>query len=423
MAMVDKIRGIPLDLEVNAIMPHPRNPRKGNMEILGESIDRFGFYGRILVQKSTGYILAGNHRWKQMKERGEEFIPAEVVDVDNETALGILLADNRTSDLAEYDSELLGGLLNEMVQFGEDGLWGTGYSDQEYEDLMAGLNSFDSSDLGDEGEPITQEVGNEEAIDPTTELLAKWNCKQGQLWQAGKHRILCGDSTNPKDVERLLDGAMPYLMVTDPPYGVEYDPTWRDDALKACERSIGKVANDDIADWSKAWELSPAKVAYVWHADRRCNIVQNSLEQSDFMVRQQIIWVKKHFVLGRGHYSTRHEPCFYAVKKGKNAQWIGSHSEQTTWEINNRFSSTDQDHLTGEARNYHSTQKPVECMARPIRNHKGDVYDPFCGSGTTIVASEKQNRVCYAMELKPEYVAVILERIDRMGLAPNLISE
>jgi len=139
---------------------------------------------------------------------------------------------------------------------------------------------------------------------------------------------------------------------------------------------------------------------YCWHADRHASEVQRSLELCEFEVRCQIIWSKSNFPISRGHYHWRHEPCWYAVRKGKQAHWIGDRTQTTVWEIN----------LDKNVEGGHSTQKPVECMARPMRNHDGDVYDPFLGSGTTLIAAEQLNRTCYGLEIDPHYCSVILQR-------------
>lgn len=228
----------------------------------------------------------------------------------------------------------------------------------------------------------------------------------GDVWILGGHRLRCGDSTNASDVSAALGDGHPTLMVTDPPYGVDYDPNWRNEAAKAgklayADRRVGEVANDDREDWTPAWKLFPGAVGYVWHAGRHASAVQASLLAADFEIRNQVIWAKSNFPISRGHYHWRHEPCWYAVRKGKTANWIGDRKQTTLWEIN----------LDKNVEGGHSTQKPVECMARPIRNHDApEVYDPFLGSGTTISAAEQLGRRCFGLELEPRYCDVIVER-------------
>ncbi len=218
------------------------------------------------------------------------------------------------------------------------------------------------------------------------------------------HRIICGDSTDAATVAALLEGVAPHLMVTDPQYGVEYDPSWRAKAgVNKNTKKMGKVLNDDRADWREAWALFPGDVAYVWHASLFTREVLNSLEACSFKHRSMIIWVKDRFTLGRGDYHWQHEPCWYVVKEGKAGHYIGGRSQSTTWQIPARDDS-------GVG---HGTQKPVECMKRPIENNSepGDaIYEPFSGSGTKIIAAEMIGRRCYAVELNPAYVDVAIKR-------------
>lgn len=220
----------------------------------------------------------------------------------------------------------------------------------------------------------------------------------------GGHRILCGDSTKAEDVARVIDKARPNLMVTDPPYGVEYDPTWRADrGVNKNKSKMGKVANDDIADWSATYKLFPGDVAYAWSAGLRSKEAVEGLEKAGFIPVSQIIWAKDRFTLGRGDYHFQHEPCWYAVRKGKNHSWIGGRSQSTLWTIPARDDS-------GHG---HGTQKPIACMQRPIENNsrKGEsIYEPFSGSGTTIIACEITGRKAIAIEIDPAYVQVAIER-------------
>ncbi len=236
------------------------------------------------------------------------------------------------------------------------------------------------------------------------------------LWRCGAHRLLCGDATNAEDVAKALDGATPTLMVTDPPYGVEYDPAWRNGAVqslpKFAPRSTGQVRNDDTANWGNAWRLFGGDIAYVWHASLELGVA-HSLVDAEFALRSQIVWPKPMFVVSRGHYHWQHETLWYAVRKGKTAHWSGGRKQTTIWDIPclHGYSSSrsePENKTTG-----HGTQKPVECMRRPIQNHtrKGEaVYDPFVGSGTTIIAAETIGRICYAIDIDPIYVDVAVKR-------------
>ena len=218
------------------------------------------------------------------------------------------------------------------------------------------------------------------------------------------HRIICGDSTSADTVAALLGDVKPHLMVTDPPYGVEYDASWREEAgASGSGTAKGKVLNDDRADWREAWALFPGDVAYVWHADKFSPVVAESLEVNGLQMRNMIIWAKSSLVMSRGDYHSQHEPCWYAVRKGKKGHFDGGRKQTTLWQIDKPRKSE-----TG-----HSTQKPVECMKRPIENNSSPgqaVYEPFSGSGTTIIAGEMTGRHIYAIELNPAYVDVAVKR-------------
>lgn len=397
--LTEEVVMVPLD----QLQRHPRNPRRGDLDAIISSIRTNGFFGAVIAQKSTNHILVGNHRFEAARRLGYTEVPVIYVDVDHERALHILLADNRTSDLGDYDNEELLSLLQE-IQLGE-GLEGTGYSMKDMNALI--------KDIGENKRENSKE--DPAALNPSQKYLDKWKTSRDQVWQVGRHRLMCGSSTIKENVELLLNGAKPRLMVTDPPYGVNYDPLWRDKAaadgkiVGGGARRRGTVQNDDKADWTEAWELAPSDVAYIWHSQLHHVTVVESVIRAGFEQRSTIIWSKQGFVISRGHYHWQHEPCLYAVKKGSKADWIGDRSQTTIWSIPLR------DDVDMKV---HGTQKPTECMARPMRNHSGDIYEPFCGSGTTMVAAERLDRSCYAMEIDPIYVAAILERLSMMGLVP-----
>lgn len=229
----------------------------------------------------------------------------------------------------------------------------------------------------------------------------------GDVWQLGRHRLACGDATDPHIVRQLLGRTRPRLMVTDPPYGVSYDPGWRVRHLKDGQGRAGKaLLNDDRADWQDAWRLFPGDIVYCWHAALQTSAVQAGLAAADFVNRAQIVWDKGRLIISRGHYHWRHEACWYAVRKLKTANWQGDRKQVTVWQIPHRRSDTG-----------HATQKPIECMRRPILNHtlQGDaVYDPFLGSGTTLMAAEITGRTCYGIELSPDYVALAIARWEQL---------
>jgi DNA modification methylase len=191
-------------------------------------------------------------------------------------------------------------------------------------------------------------------------------------------------------------------MVTDPPYGVAYDPAWRNRAGLGSTKRTGKVDNDHRADWREAWALFPGAVAYIWHGALHAAEVAASLEACDFKIRAQIIWAKNRLVVGRGDYHWQHEPCWYAVKG--NGRWGGDRKQTTLWQVPTRGQDIE---------TTHGTQKPVACMRRPMENNSraGDaVYEPFSGSGTTIIAGEITGRRVCAIEISPAYIDVAVRR-------------
>jgi len=387
---------------LSAISPDPANTRKHsrrNLDAIKASLRRFGQQKPIVVD-AKGVVLAGNGTLAAATELGWpgiQIVRTALAGVDA-TAFGI--ADNRTAELAEWDDKL-GDVLASL----------------KAEDFPLAEIGFDEAELAElAGEPEPSDADAEPQIDKAEELRAKWGVELGQVWELGQHRIACGDSTSAEVVKRLLGEEKPHLMVTDPPYGVEYDASWRAEVNgdgPDSNRAVGKVLNDDRADWTEAWKLFEGDVAYVWHADKFSPVVARSLEATKFEMRALVIWGKNRHTFGRGDYHSQHEPCWYAVRKGRTGHYNGDRTQSTLWEIDKPKKSE-----TG-----HSTQKPLECMERPIRNNSkpGDlIYEPFSGSGTTIIACERTGRKCRAIELNPAYVAVAIQRwADATGKEPR----
>lgn len=376
-------------MPVDKLIPAPYNPRRDlrpgdpEYEALLRSITEFGLVEPLIWNRRTGRLVGGHQRLRVLRDLGVREVEVSVVDLDEQRERLLNVALNRIQ--GEWDEDRLRGLLAELEEAGAD-LSLTGFTEAEIDDLLAEL------------EPAEEETQGNTDPDAVPEPPKEAVTRPGDLWILGRHRLLCGDATNPEDVRRLLGEDRPLLMVTDPPYGVEYDPTWR--APLGVART-GKVPNDDRVDWYEAWALFPGDVAYVWHAGRFASTVQASLERAGFEIRAQIIWAKPRFAISRGHYNWQHEPCWYAVRRGAQAWWIGGQSESTLWQIQL---------FDGDDQKIHGTQKPLECMMRPIRNHSGDVYDPFVGTGTTIIAAEILGRRCYAMEIDPVYCDVAVRR-------------
>ncbi len=382
-------------MPVAALAPYAANARLHPTEQVAQlaaSIAEFGFNVPVLVD-DAGVLIAGHGRVLAAKALGLQEVPAiRLGHLTEAQARAYRLADNQLALNSTWDEALLAAELR-ALRTEEFDLGLIGFDGAMLDRLLADAAPEAPTTAGGDPDAAAPEP-------PTTPVT-----RPGDLWLLGPHRLLCGDSTSAADVARLLDGARPHLMVTDPPYGVNYDPEWRNEAGVSATMRTGKVANDDRADWRAAWALFPGDVAYVWHAGVHARTVIDSLEVAGFAVRSQIVWAKSRFVLGRGDYHWQHEPCLYAVRKGATGHWQGARDQATLWAIAN---GGDEDTAT-----VHGTQKPVECMRRPMTNNSavGDsIYEPFCGSGSTIIAAETAGRVCAAMELDPRYVDVAVLR-------------
>src|SRR5580704_3378146 len=388
---------------VAKLVPNARNARTHSDEQvtqLAASIEEWGWTIPVLVDEGGG-IIAGHGRVMAAHRLSIEDVPVMVAaGWSDAKKRAYMLADNKLTLNAEWDLDRLAIEIAELRASDFD-ISLIGFSESEIDDLL-------KADAGGLSDP---EEAPEPPADPVSVL--------GDVWLLlGKHRLVCGDCTDALVVAKALGGVKPHLMVTDPPYGVEYDASWRNDAVQAGRpgkggsgkhhgaprgRAIGKVANDDRADWREAWALFPGGVVYCWHGGGEAASSQLALESCGFEIRSQLIWRKNNIVISRGHYHYQHEPCWYAVRKGSTGHWNGDRTETSVWDIDKPQMSE-----TG-----HSAQKPIECMKRPIENNSSPgqaVYDPFVGSGTTIIAAEMTGRACHAIELHPPYVDVSVLR-------------
>ena len=379
--------------DVDTLLPYAQNARTHTpeqIEQIANSIAAFGFAMPVLVDEQ-GVLIAGHGRVLAARKLKLTQVPAmTAVGWSAKQVKAYRLADNKIALNSGWDDALLKMELSGLFADGFD-LALTGFSELELEGLLA--------------EP-TAGLTDPDAVPPAPATPA---ARAGDVWLLGRHRLVCGDATSPEDVAAALGAVKPHLMVTDPPYGVDYDPTWRSDPRIATgirhpkKGAVGEVANDERADWREAWALFPGTVAYVWTSGRYLPESILSLEAAGLERRALIIWAKSQMVLGRGHYHHQDEECWYAVRKGGTGNWQGDRTQTTLWQI-----AMPQRSETG-----HSTQKPVECMRRPIENNSSPgqaVYDPFCGSGTSIIAAEMTGRACHAIEINPAYIDVAIER-------------
>lgn len=393
----------PLQIErwpIDKVKQSKRNPKvhsEAAIKELAESYQEFGDMWPVLVDKK-GELIAGHRRHLAKKYLGATEI--DVIQASHLTAdqvRAFRLADTKLSLTTPFDPGILRDELMHLQKV-DFPLASAGFDDAALKMFLAVPNTGRS---------------DPDAIQHIPKVIS---VRAGDLWTLGNHRLLCGSSIVKAEVDTLLNGAVPHLMVGDPPYGVDYNPEWRNQVPGVFGdgkvKMTGKVQNDGIADWTEAWRLFPGEVAYIWHASLTNDIVIQSLEAADFERRAHIIWRKPHFQISRGHYHWQHECCWYAVKKGGKGYWNGSRKETTVWDIagmNPAGRNTDE----GNEKTEHGTQKPIECMERPMLNNSkpGDsVYDPFCGSGSTIIGGERSGRVVYAMEIDPAYVQLAIER-------------
>jgi DNA modification methylase len=399
---------------IDRLVFYARNPRKNDAAVdrMCSSIREFGFKIPVLA-RSDGEVVDGHLRLKAARKLGSwpggdtTGIPVILCDEwTPQQVKAFRLMVNRSVAWAEWDAELLSLELQELNDTDFD-LSLTGFDEEELTRLLA-----------EQDAPATDEDEVPDA--PVTPVTIP-----GDLWLLGghkgkpPHRVLCGDATASAVTVRLLAGQRPpFIMATDPPYGVDLEPEWREEVgLNPRTRQGGKISNDDRVDWSAAYALFPGDVAYIWHAGIHASEVAMGLHSCEFQIRAQIIWKKQHFAISRGAYHWGHEPCWYAVRKGKTSHWRGDRTQSTVWEIANLNpfggNSDAENEVTG-----HGTQKPVELMRRPILNHTqpGEaIYDPFLGSGSGLIAAESAGRVCYGIDIDPKYIDVAILRWQRFS--------
>lgn len=405
---------------LSKVRPYEGNPRKISdkaISVVAESIREFGFKNPILVDRD-GVIIAGHTRRLAAEKLQLKEVPVIVCDdLSDNQVKALRLADNKTAEFSEWDmdalqAEILGVDDIDMEVFGFE-------MPETEEDLI--------ESLGDDFDESTEDIQS--------------MVKEGEIWQLGDHRLICGDSTDPEDISRLMDGKEADLAVTDPPYNVDYEGGTKDGL---------KIKNDKMtpAEFEVFLERAFRNMEknlrrgggfYVWHASRSQREFENALEAADLKVRQQLIWNKSSLVLGRQDYQWKHEPCFYGWKDGAAHYFVDSRSLMTVIadkaEINpkkmtkdklvkfveeilsDKVSTTVINEDKPSASEEHPTMKPVKLIGRLILNSSRtgeSVLDLFGGSGTTLIACEQLGRTCYMSELDPHYCDVIIARWEKL---------
>jgi len=434
---------------IEEITPHPRNVRRGVVEQIQTSLANVGWFGAVLVQESTNYILAGRHRWEAARREGHTTLPAFWLDVDDGQALKILLADNRMSDIAANDEEAVQTLLREI--FEKDGtLEGTGYTKDDLDALVNdGLEDM-AQTMRPPEQPIT---------------------KAGDVWVLGPHCMAVGDARDGELWKAMMGGRKAALLWTDPPYGVEYE-----------SESLGGIQNDDLTGDKLIELLAPTlqlaaahtradAAFYIWHASTTRREFERAMLLAGLEEKQYLLWAKEAFVLGRSDFHWQHEPCYYAQKQGQKCRWFGGRTESTVWRVATREGSvvrldvdkgvllttgagteiyigkrppkksknlrtlilragetlelaaqrgdTDTWHVdTARRAGYdHPTQKPLALAVRSITysTKPGDLcVDAFAGAGTLLLAAEATARHAAVIEKDPRWADVICRRYQRM---------
>lgn len=415
-------------VDVGKLKPWGNNPRKNDGAVQGvaDSITRFGFGAPLLVRSETGEVIAGHTRLKAAQKLGMKVVPVRYMDLSADEAHALALADNKLGESADWDDELLAGVLQDLDSHGIK-IDDLGFGDEELKELIA--------------EPPTPgDVDEELGLSAPEELQQKWKTELGQLWKivgtAGEHRILCGSSTEPANVQRLANGARVQCVWTDPPYGVAVVGGSR--ALSSGERKANgglEIQNDKLnpeelrAFLVEAFGvtdaiLEPGSAIYVAHPSRPdLQSIFHAAFAQVWRTKQHLVWLKDSLVLGHSDYHYKHEPIIYGVKalgegEGRHgrghAGWFGNDAQVSVFDVARPKESK-----------FHPTMKPIELVSQMLRNScppGGVVYEPFSGSGTTMLAAESVGATCLAMELDPKFVAVCLERMAANGAKPMKVN-
>jgi len=395
-------------LNIDQLVPADYNPRKklkpgdAEYEKLKRSLQEFGYVDPVIWNERTGHVIGGHQRLQVLIDSGETEVQVSVVDLDEDQEKALNIALNKIS--GEWDMAALAELLDELKRTDLD-LALTGFDADEVDELFRKMQTTDE---------VKEDDFN---VDAATAGITEPVSKLGDIWQLGRHRLMCGDATVAADVERLMDGKKADMVFTDPPYGVEYTGglQFKDGEVEKNNRQM--IKNDESDDIYT--EVIPVIASicngpcYTWFAETKASKLYTAVEAVGD-IHSLIIWVKNGgYGALNANYKQKHEPCLYWKPKGKKLNFVGPTTETTIWEI-----------CKDGVNKLHPTQKPVELAAKAIKNHSaGLVVDLFGGSGSTLIACEQLNRICYMMELDEKYVDVIIRRWEELtGQKAELIS-
>ena len=374
-----------VEKKISEIKPYEKNPRRNEkaIDLVANSIKEFGFKQPIVIDNNN-VIVCGHTRYEASKRLGLKQVPCVIADdLSDEQIKAYRLADNKVAEASEWDFDLLSDELDEIIGI-------------DMEDF-----GFLDVDLSEDEEDVSED-------DYEIQVPKEPKAKIGDIYQLGKHRLMCGDSTKQEDVSRLMNGQKADMLLTDPPYNVDYQGKTKD-ALKI---ENDKMCNDKFREFlvgafSCANEcMKPGAVFYIWHADSEGYNFRGACLDVGWKVRQCLIWNKSSMVMGRQDYHWKHEPCLYGWKDGAGHLWASDRKQTTVLNFDKPSRNAE-----------HPTMKPVLLFDYQIKNNtkKEDiVLDLFCGSGTTIIACEQNGRIAYSMEYDPKYVDVIIERWETL---------
>lgn len=382
-------------IKVEQLIPAEYNPRKNlqpgdsEYEKIKRSLEEFGYVDPVIWNKTTGRIVGGHQRLKVLASMGRTEVECVVVELDEEKEKALNVALNKIS--GDWDKEKLAVLMTDL----------------DAADFDVSLTGFDAAEIDDLFKDTLRDGVEDDDFDVDEELQNPPITMQGDIWLLGRHRLVCGDSTKKETFDKLMEDKKANLVVTDPPYNVDY------------EGSAGKIKNDNmnndtfyqfLLDAFKNTEDALAKDGsiYVFHADTEGLNFRRAFEEAGFYLSGTCIWKKQSLVLARSPYQWKHEPILFGWNKKGKHRWYSDRKQSTIWEFDKPKRNAD-----------HPTMKPIALIAYPIMNSSltnSIVLDPFGGSGSTLIASEQTDRICYMIELDEKFCDVIAKRyIEQVG--------
>jgi DNA modification methylase len=385
--------------KVTDLIPADYNPRKdlkpgdAEYEKLKRSLEEFGYVEPVIWNKTTGKVVGGHQRLKVLIDTGIMEVDCVVVELDETKEKALNIALNKIS--GDWDKNKLALLIADLDASAFD----------------VSLTGFDPGELTPLRDMLKEDVKDDD-FDVDAELKESTITKAGDVWTLGRHRLVCGDSTKAETFEFLMDGKKANLVITDPPYNVNY------------EGSAGKIQNDNMENDAFYHFLLDAFInteavmddeasIYIFHADTEGLNFRRAFADAGFYLSGCCIWKKQSLVLGRSPYQWQHEPCLYGWKKNGKHSWYAGRKETTIWEFDKPKKNGD-----------HPTMKPIPLLAYPIKNSSMSnsiVLDPFGGSGSTLIACEQTDRICYTVELDEKFCDVIVKRyIEQVGSSDDV---